>query len=736
MRALTWGTHVFPNNVPTRQFARFQAQGFPQPVSGIVYEGGHVGDGLPLGGLGTGYLELASDGTLGKTSIFNHFTPPYPLRSPFLAVSTGGTVRVLALDVSGMSSARDLRYWGHFPIADLQYGLDLPLGVSLRAFAPFIPGDAAASNIPAAAFIVYLTNAGATDLEGVLALSFPGFAPAGVKPVHHERFCSAELRGVSVTDAKGAGYALAVQAHGDTEVGGAFSEPEYPWSLLREGKVPPLEEGHPGVSAKVSFHLLPGATARVVFFLAWYYPVWRDSDGRPRQHRYSFRFDSPRNVVDYLSANWHALLDRILLWQAAIYESALPPWLQDALINSLYSLAKNTLWLASDRQDDWWGENGLLVHSESFTGCPIVETMVCRFHGHLPLLLFFPELELSTLRAFKHFQLSTGEIPFCFGHSTSVDRPHYYIQHPLNSCEYVQLVYRFFRRTGDSDFLRDFYPSVIKAISFAKSLDYDADGLVNEHPHAPEGELWPANQFYDIWPWHGTSAYVAGVWLATLCCARAMAYVIGDKSFAHDCEVWLQQGLHSFESKLWNGRYYRVYNEPETGRTNEASLFNQLMAEWCCRIVGLEGCLPKERVLHVINSLEKLNLSATGWLPVNAATPEGRPEVSRTDGDPNDHASQCFVGESLCAAMTMMYHGHSTTGLRVAERIVESLFVRHLTPWNQHCLLAADDGRPVWGSDYYSNMVIWAVPLALAGEDLTSVTRPGGLLARIVAPGP
>ncbi len=44
--------------------------------------------------------------------------------------------------------------------------------------------------------------------------------------------------------------------------------------------------------------------------------------------------------------------------------------------------------------------------------------------------------------------------------------------------------------------------------------DIDGDGLVDDKPHCLPGEWWPANQFYDIWPWHGASAYVAGVNLA------------------------------------------------------------------------------------------------------------------------------------------------------------------------------------------------------------------------------
>ena len=79
--------------------------------------------------------------------------------------------------------------------------------------------------------------------------------------------------------------------------------------------------------------------------------------------------------------------------------------------------------------------------------------MVCRMHGHFPALLFFPELEYSTLNAFKHFQISDGEIPFSYGGSTSMRDPRYHCQHTCGSGEYAQMIYRYYLRTGDESIL-------------------------------------------------------------------------------------------------------------------------------------------------------------------------------------------------------------------------------------------------------------------------------------------
>jgi len=725
-----YGGPLFPRELPECRFIEFSADGFTHPVVGVVYQGGKAVGGVPLGGLGTGYIDLNTDGTLGKCTIFNSWPKPQDLNLPFLALALGSELRILTLKPpEGLKGAIDIRYWGHYPIADLQYVLDLPLEVSLRAFTPFVPGDAEMSNTPAIIFKTRLTNTGDKPLSGRLALTFPGPTPREGETFTRNDLTNEvdNLTGVEVKHGRGVGYAIGViRSKASVKHGAALGTEATPWTTLTEG-LEVASATHPGAAVTLDFTITPGAKMYTDFVLAWFYPYFRDSDGKPHEHRYLTRFKGPAEVARSVAADCEDMFQRSLAWQEVIYQSELPLWLKDALINSLYSLAKNTLWVSSGRPDDWWGPTGLFTHSESFTGCPITETVVCRFHGHFPMLFFFPELEFSTLNGFAHYQLKTGEIPFSFGQPTGLTRPHYYCQHPINSSEYVQMLYRYYLRTGDEAFLRRFFPSVKDAVYFAKSLDTDADGLVNDHPHAPPGENWPANQFYDIWPWYGTSAYVAGIWLATLKIAEHMAERVGDLAFADDCRVWFNQGRSAFEAKLWNGRYYRLYNDPEGGRTSEVCLANQLMGEWCTRIVGLDGIFPAEHVASVLDTMEALNFKTTQCGIVNGCLPNGM-----RDRSGKTHSSEIFVGESICVAMTMIYAGRMETGLEIVRRIYESIALRHLTPWNQYCLISAEDGGPVWGSDYYSNLAIWALPMALKGEAIQTFSSARGLIDKIL----
>ena len=663
----------FRGSVALNQWTRISADGFPSPVPGYVYEGGLLESGIPLGALGTGYTTLEGTGKLGFSSIFNDLVPPKRIFADWLVVESG--TRHIPL-----SSAK-IFYWGHYPVADLyaRFG-EAPLEIGIRAFTPFIVGDAAASNIPVALFDLELSNLSDQPLALNLRLTFP-------PPVK--------------------GSELAVRGEGVVET------------------IP--AEGTYSLAAQVPAR----GSRRLQFAVGWYAPAWRDSGSEPHVNRYSQRFHDAAEAADFGLRNRELLLRRVLAWQNEIYRADLPEWLQDGLVQGFYSLAKNSVWIARTRKDDWWGEDGWFTHSESHTGCPIVETMVCRIHGHFPLLFFFPELEATTLNAFRHFQINDGEIPFCFGMPTSMRDPRYSCQHPLNSGQYAQMVYQLYTRTGDRNLLLRFYESGQRGIRFQYSLDDDDCGLVHDQSHALPGEPWPANQFYDVWPWQGTSSYVAGTWLATLAAGRALATAAGDANFAAECGDRLRKAQSAFEQNLWNGSYYRLWNDKGVGKTSEVCLANQLMAQWCVRVMGLQDVVPEAHINSALDTIERLNMKATSYGLINGVTPEGRPFDTKLNPS-GDHAKNVFFGENLCAAMTFIYHGRRDTGVEIARRLYDAVAVKNRSPWNQRCLLNGETGLPQWGTDYYSNVAIWAMPMALAGESVGPFAR-GGLVKNMMS---
>jgi len=204
----------------------------------------------------------------------------------------------------------------------------------------------------------------------------------------------------------------------------------------------------------------------------------------------------------------------------------------------------------------------------------------------------------------------------------------------------------------------------------------------------------------------------------------ALATAAGDGSFAAECAGRLRKGQRAFEENLWNGSYYRLWNDKQAGKVSEICLANQLMAQWCVRVMGLQDVISAGRINSALDTIERLNMKATSYGLINGVTPEGKPFDTKLYPS-GDHAKNIFVGENLCAAMTFIYHGRRDTGLEIARRLYDTMAVKTRSPWNQRCLLNGETGLPQWGEDYYSNMAIWALPMALAGGAIDHFTRTG-----------
>jgi hypothetical protein len=75
-------------------------------------------------------------------------------------------------------------------------------------------------------------------------------------------------------------------------------------------------------------------------------------------------------------------------------------------------------------------------------------------------------------------------------------------------------------------------------------------------------------------------------------------------------------------------------------------------------------------------------------------------------------------------------------GEAIAERIHEAVVIVSRSPWNQRCLFDAATGLPVWGDDYYSNMAVWALPMALSGVGIEEFCAEGQLVSQMLAAAP
>lgn len=701
---------LFPTDAPRLQWYEFTAKGFEQTVCGVVFRTGECSRGMPLGGIGTGCIDLNSDGTLGLCSIFNSLAPPRELRSPLLELRLNNSV--MPLNVTSTSEApenfcKQIHYWGHYPVADLEYELQASVSVGLRAWAPFLPGDASTSNTPAIFFDVILRNLSEQKQAGVVACCVPGPSEAEAKS----------------SSSSSSQVALAGQYHG-TRInwdGGSYIVA----GLDRDGGIPAL--GVAAVSARiarveVNFELAPGQEKEVHFVLAWYVPRWAGSEAHHFRHAYAGRFADVEEVVRFALAHKSAWMRRILHWQSEIYaQQQLPPWLRDQLINVLHTITEDSFWAGeSIPSESWYRPVGLFGLTES----PRTTPHICNpsdWYGTLPIVFFFPELMQSLLRLYAHFQLPTGEIPLGVGEGSDLLHPAYHLFQVMNSCVHIHLVDRLWQRDRDPAVLHEFYRSAANALDFLSTWDRNNDGL-------PELDADPIpNQFYGAWPWYGVAVHVSGFWLAMLGMMAGMAAAAGDGPTQKRCLLWKDKAEKTLESQLWNGDSYLLYHDPQSGKKCDTVLANQLAGQWCTRLHGLPGAFPAERVGRTLAKVKECCIRGTAHGALNSTRPDRSPDHTaprQSDG--------IFTGECLCLAATLVYENEKSLGLETARRLMAAIVLQDGAAWEMPNILDVE-GHVLHGNDFYQMMILWALPLAFDGEGIAEACAPGGFIGRILA---
>lgn len=154
-----------------------------------------MGSGAPLGGIGTGFVELRADGCFYEWQIFNSGPwardarsttappPPGPQYLQFLlrvkkASDQVAQVRRLYLrsdennqySLPFVQDVESIEYLAAFPITGLRYDdPSIPVRVSAVAFSPFIPGNARESATPGFHFVYTLENTSHEPVDVSLA---------------------------------------------------------------------------------------------------------------------------------------------------------------------------------------------------------------------------------------------------------------------------------------------------------------------------------------------------------------------------------------------------------------------------------------------------------------------------------------------------------------------------------------------------------------------------------------
>ena len=796
---------LFSPGLKGAEWNTFHAAGYEKPVSGICYRTkpeGYFGlyidkplpaSGMPLGGIDTGALYLEPSGQLGYTSVFNHLTPVGgPLNTPYLAVVTSARAWILgtgqtkhyagnnkpSFDIGIGGSMQESEYWGHYPIADIEYTSDAPVHIGVRCWSPFIPGDAKASNTPGAIFEVHLRNNGTTGNKGCVAFSFPGFAE------HHTRDRSlgwpnlpkvpvmppsqatrrpapSGVKGVWVEDkAWGMSYVLAALEEDGVRTGGSLGIDGGIWDKAEATLPSTAEHDDGGSSLTIDYNLGPAEQKVVRIILAWYAPEWEgnglpgtggeristyapegetlSTTGKRFTHMYAKRFSDAGEVATFLANNHQQLLKRIIAWQSVIYEDpTLPGWLADSLINALYYFAPCSMWAqAKDPIGSWCKpEDGLFALEEAPRACPHMNTLSNVGMAGPTLSFMFPDLALSMLRTIRSTQRENGDVAQLLGRwADPANYMSYDYQEVVSGFCYVSAAYLHWKITGDEAFMKEFYPSVKKALhySFTQRPDLGPSQIIAMPPHREHA--WNDIEWFEDRSMYGYVSHPGGLRLAGAEMLKSWAQAMGDLEEVTYLDSLVAAGKDAMQKYLWKDDHYLIYNDTKTGKTLDAIFSPTLNGQYWSHFTGVPTVFPKENVEKVlaIQRDKVCKISKLGMPPIYA-----NPDGTMWNKDKTGYLTGTYLytnHQVIWNALTFIYEGHKDFGLDLLHKNLETSYLTWGYTWDgtNCCSAGGDTGEVNYGWDYWFNWSIWNAPAALLNKDITALSQPGGLVHKLL----
>jgi uncharacterized protein (DUF608 family) len=784
---------LFPTDLPGPEPIQFPAAGFSRTACGVIYRlEDQLTNGMPLGGVDTGCLDVENTGLLGYCTLFNTHVPRRgPINLPFIGLSVGGKTWVLCdpkpkdgegsaqqsgtgrtydlwqgesqvkeekpitplpmeLDLDGVETAEGIHYWGHYPVVDIEFETGAPINVGLRSWSPFLPGDVVGSMLPGAVFEAHLRNPTSEPQRGTIAFTFPGPTDeeAGTSSYRRKEI-KGGMEGVEVIGTK-ASYALVVLDEG-ARTGNGLGGDGSAWAKIPQD-LPQADASSPGTSLAVDFQLDEGGEKVVRFILGWHSPTWNAGGynwagaDHEFRHMYAKHYGSAAQAVETLARDHESLLRRILDWQQVIYdEETIPVWLRESLVNNLHLITEDGMWAQAEPPIPDWvrEEDGLFGMNECPRGCPQIECIPCSFYGNQPLAYFFPQLALSTLRGYKGYQYPDGAAVWIFGGCTGGTPPIDFVnptrgyQFATNGISLAAMVDRYYLCHGDQEFLREFQPTVKENMVHAINLRTTPSYSIGEKiismpdPDSDERHTPPTEWFEAAKPgWLGMTAHLGGLRLAQLRIAERMSKEAGDAEFAEKCARWIQESSSTMEEKMWTGSYYLNFLEPDTGRRSDLIFGYQLDGNWIIRHHGLEPALPQARVDTTLDTIKRFNVALSKFGAVNYTSSDG------TSAEVGGYGTYSFFPpEALMLAMTYMYNGQGEFGMELARRVWHNIVCQRGYTWDMPNIMRgdADTGERTFGNDYYQDMMLWSMPAAILGQDFGAPVRRGGLVERIIA---
>jgi uncharacterized protein (DUF608 family) len=691
----------------------------------------------------------------------------------------------------GMPRFRECKFSTTYPFAKVSLGdANCPVDVELNAFNPLIPTDVEMSSLPIAVLEYKVMNTSKEKLEvsiagnlqnfigedgssTVVANAYHPFRDGFEKFRNYNTFVTSENVSGILFGSKGVPKdserygTMALSLVNGQEITYRTAWANYTWGdsllefwddFLEDGKLhnlfatadsifnessstlTPKPGELPAPVASISdFRVIePGKESTFKFVISWNFPnrhAWQSTDyGDISQAQYSH--DVVGNAYANRSTNaWEAILqvagklsvleNRTAGFVNSVTSADLPNSIKEAALFNLSTLRSQTFFQTADGHFYGWEGTG-----DRKGSCHGSCTHVWNYEQATPHLFGSIARDMRELE-FLHAMRPDGLMSFRIG----LPLEQYAQEWPLAAADgqmgCIIKLYREWKLSGDTEWLRTLWPSAKKALEFAwipGGWDADQDGVMEGSQHnTMDVEYYGPNPQMGFW------------YLAALLSCKEMAIANRDLEFAAKCQALFDKGSTWIDDQLFNGDYYvhkiippkdinlifpglrhhsmgaANLDDPEF-QLGQGCLVDQLVGQFLAHICGL-GYLAKQD--HIRKTLETIYQSnyRNGFFSefnhmrnyvlgeekalVMASYPRGdRPKR------PFPYFNEVMTGFEYVAAIGMIYEGMNEEAVECIANIRERYDGAKRSPFNEaEC-----------GHHYARAMASWGAILAWTGQ--------------------
>jgi len=755
--------------------------------------------GVPVGGFGTGNVLIGGRGDIRSLEIFNRSNmngePPYmtffsiwlkevdkPASARILEGKIpedySGSAGASRKQLSGLPRFDKISFTCKYPLININLkDENVPLEIEMESYNPFIPLNIDDSSLPVAVFTWRLKNTSSNPVKGSIAFNMGNplrnshngvVSHEGAKNSFYER---EEIKGVlfendASPESHWTGNCLLSTDYTNADVqshwyaGAWWDDANLFWEdfaedgRLDEQKESIVWEGSDWYgsnsqtivgSVVAEIDLDPGESTEVPFYFTWYIPNRlfeasmafgnRDVLRAPAKNFYSTKFSSSRDVLDAYLSKKEDLYVNTRKYTDALFNSTMPVYAIDAMAANTASLKTNLLL----RTEEGWvhGFEGVLESSGCCAGnCEHV------WNYEQTMAALFPSMERKVRESsFLHDTFENGFQ--CFRSVFPLSDNWFRSVAPDAQMGNIVRVYREWKYSGDSEWLKKLWPKVKAALEFAWKGSGKMEGkyawqnqaIIPWDPNKEGVIRGRQHNTYDI-DFFGPNMMTGSCYLAALKACSEMAEVMGEPEKAREYLSLYNSGRETYEGLLWNGSYFKQHVEVIDGITvpdrlksppdengtiwpkyqyGDGCLSDQLLGQYLAFNAGMGYVLDESMVNSALKSVFKHNFipdfseyyniqrvyayNNEGGLITCTWPGADRPKL------PFVYCDEVWTGIEYQVAASLIFTGAVEEGLKIVEATRNRYKGYNRNPWAE-----------IESGYYYARaMASWSLLPALSG---------------------